>query len=172
MWARLPSTQRRYVVLGWARDTSVLVLEAWRIRRANAPILAKSQAHDWVVGSVNVRDAIRGTVREGQRLPTPSRRSTFGVAQLDHDAITILIGPKKTAQRIPWSLLDETLAQVPRDRWMPIGAVHSSDSADGTLEALLKPSLHRSVANYVAALLATANLVQLETEGTHRVRRL
>lgn len=55
---------------------------------------------------------------------------------------------------------------------MPVGAVHTTTSEDGTLEALLKPVLQRSVANYIAALFAKAGLVELDTSGTHRVRRI
>ncbi|MEX2032349.1 MAG: hypothetical protein WEA81_05730, partial [Dehalococcoidia bacterium] len=96
----------------------------------------------------------------------------FAVVGITQDSITILIGPQETRQPISRALLEEVLSQIPQDGWLPVGAAHTTASPDGTLEALLKPALHRSTASYVTALFAKAGLVELDTTGTHRVRRI
>ena len=120
---------------------------------------------------MSTHEAISRAAQPGTRIPTPSGRSVFEVAQITTDAIVLLFGAKRTRTRIPWTLLDEVMAAVPGERWMPVGAMHSSSSEAGTLEALLKPSLKRSTANYVAALLEKAGLLELDRSGTHRIRR-
>ncbi|MDA0300908.1 MAG: hypothetical protein O2822_00105 [Chloroflexi bacterium] len=120
---------------------------------------------------MSTQEAISRSVQPGARIPTPSGRSAFEVAQITADAVVLLFGPKRTPTRIPWKLLDEVVAAVPSDRWIPVGAMHSSSSEGGTLEALLKPSLKRSTASYVAALLEKAGLLELDRSGAHRIRR-
>src|SRR5690606_33542760 len=90
--------------------------------------------------TVNTQEAISRAVQPGTRIPTPSGRSAFEVAQITTDALVLLLGPKRTRTRIPWSLLDQVFAAVPADRWMQVGAMHSSSSEPETLEALLKPA--------------------------------
>ena len=92
-------------------------------------------------------EAVARMIQPGSRIPTPSERSAFEVARITTDSVTLLLGPKRTSTRIPWKLLDEAVAAVPSDRWIPVGAMHSSQSEAGTLEAMLKPALKRSTAS-------------------------
>ncbi len=79
--------------------------------------------------------------------------------------------PKHSGKPGQAQLLADVVAAIPSDRWIPVGAMHSSQSEAGTLEAMLKPALKRSTASYVAALLEKAEILELDRSGAHRVRR-
>lgn len=120
---------------------------------------------------MSIQDAVRRTVKPGDRLPTPSERGVFEIGELTDESIVLLFGAERTPTRIPWRLVEKALSEVPSSGWMQIGAVHASESPAGSFEALLKPALQRSTANYVAALLERAGALDIDRGRPQRVRR-
>jgi hypothetical protein len=109
----------------------------------------------------SAEQAIRATVTPGQRLPTPTGRAEFEVGAIERDAIVLLLGAGRWRTRIPFAVLDEVVDSLSTSRWTLVGAVHTMESADGTIEAIVKPATRRSAGNYVAALLEHAGLVEV-----------
>ncbi len=106
-------------------------------------------------------NAIRATSAAGMRLKAPARGAPFLVAALTDDAVILLFGRKPAKTRIPFAVLDEVVSALGRATWTPVAAVHSPDSAPGSVEAIIKPLVGRCAGNYVAALLQQVGLVDV-----------
>ena len=115
-----------------------------------------------VVNASNVADAVAKVLHSGDRLPTPTGRGVFEIGEITDGEIILLLGERRTRTRVPWSVLDHALSDMSGNGWMLIGAIHTSESPQRSLEAILKPALHRSTANYVAVLLERAGLVEID----------
>lgn len=120
--------------------------------------------------SGNTAVAVMKAVQVGDRLPTPTGRGVFEIAEITDIGVTVLLGERQTPTHVPWSILDEALRQMSGRGWVPIGAIHASDSPRGSFEELLKPALHRSTANYIAVLLERAALLEIDRVRPARVR--
>ncbi len=116
--------------------------------------------------------AIRGTIHSGDQLKTPTGRGTFEIAEITNDAVVLLFGNQRTPTPLSWSLLDAALEDIAGRGWVPIGASHSVHSALGSFEALLKPAVNRSCANYVAVLLERVGLLEIDRHLPARVRAI
>ncbi len=117
-----------------------------------------------------VQEAVRSSVTAGTVLPTPTGRAQFVVGSVDSDGVVLLFGPKKTPTRFDWSCL-EGVAEYLRGRgWVLVGANRVLAGNPGTLDGYLKERVPRQTANYVAALLDRAGVLELSSGTPARVR--
>ena len=114
--------------------------------------------------------AVKGAVQVGERLRTPTGRGVFAIGEITNTHVTVLLGEQRTPTLVPWVVLDDALRQMSGRGWLLIGAIHTSDSPQGSFEELLKPALRRSTANYIAVLLERAGLLEIDRARPARVR--
>jgi hypothetical protein len=116
-----------------------------------------------------VLTAIRSEIQEGAKLLTPTGRAEFVVGAINSRGVVLLLGQKQTATPINWDCL-EGAAQFLRGRsWIPIGSNRDLSGNPGTLGEYMKRHAQRQTANYVAALLKSAGVVELSEERPARV---
>ena len=101
------------------------------------------------------------TVRGGAR---------FEVDSLAPDAVELLFGGSKTRTVIRWTCLEGIPAFLHEKGWVEIGATHSVTVKPGTLEAYLRTCLRRSTGGYVAALLAEADIIDVDPRKPAKIR--
>jgi hypothetical protein len=117
-----------------------------------------------------VEKAVRSAIREGERLPTPTGRAEFVVEVINGRGVVLLFGQKRTPTPIGWDCL-EGAAEFLRGRgWIPIGANRVLSGNPGTLDEYMKAHVQRQTANYVAALLERAGVVELSRGWPAQVR--
>ena len=131
-------------------------------------ILRIAAHHDRMEGPVE--HAVRSRVEEGAELPTPTGSARFIVDRLDSRGVTLLFGPKRTPTFFSWACLEGVVDYLDSRAWLPIGANRDTRGNPETLDWYLKKHVARQTANYVAVLLARANVVDLSTERPARVR--
>ena len=106
----------------------------------------------------------------GAGLRTPTGRGRFSVARYTTDGLVLLLGDKEAWTPLPWNALE----QVPnflRDRgWVAIAGAYSTESTPGTLDAHLKAYMKRATAGWVAVVLETAGVLQIDRSRPTRVR--
>jgi hypothetical protein len=129
--------------------------------------LAKTLAtgeHEDVAGQVEV--AIRSTITEGASLPTPTGRAKFVVSKITSGGVVLELGEQRTATPITWSCLEGAADFLRGRSWIPIGSNRDLAGNPGTFDEYMK----RHAANYVAALLERAGVVELSEERPAKVR--
>lgn len=114
--------------------------------------------------------AIRGTVRTGTVLTTPSRGAPFTVSAIDSRGVVLLLGEQEAHTRLTWEVLEGTVDALGGD-WMPIGSRYSTATVDGTLDGYLKRYIKRATAGWVAALLEAAGVAEIDRGRPARIRR-
>ena len=94
----------------------------------------------------------------------------FEVESLSGDAVDLLFGKSRTRTVLRWGCLEGIPAFLDERDWVEIGATHSVTVKPGTLEAYLRSCLRRSTGGYVAALLAEADIVDVDRRKPARIR--
>lgn len=117
-----------------------------------------------------VERAVRSSVEEGARLPTPAGRAEFVVDRLDSRGATLLFGPRRTPTFFSWACLEGIVDYLQGRNWTPVGANRDVRGNPNTLDWYLKQHVARQTANYVAVLLNRAGVLDLETKRPARVR--
>jgi hypothetical protein len=84
--------------------------------------------------------------------------------------VTLLFGAKKTPTPISWSCLEGVPGFLRGRDWVKSGGVHSVNTEAGTLDAYMKGCIYRDTANYVAALLEQAGVLELRRSLPMHVR--
>jgi hypothetical protein len=121
-----------------------------------------------VAGSVE--KAVRSAIVEGERLPTPTGRAEFVVDVINGRGIVLLLGQKRTPTPIGWGCLEGAADFLRGRSWIPVGANRDVAGKPGTFDEYMKAHVQRQTANYVAALLARAGVVELSAERPAHVR--
>lgn len=123
-----------------------------------------------MAGKVEV--AIRGAVRTGEQLCTPTGRGVFEVAPNTDECFVLLLGEGQWRTPLPWRAL-EGIPEFLRGRdWVRIGSQYSTASMEGTLDAYLKYYLKRVTAGWVAVVLEKARVVEIDRTRPAKVRLL
>lgn len=118
-----------------------------------------------------VQRAIRASVSEGQILHTPARRAPFIVERIDTDGIVLLLGVKRAWTPIPWDALEGVPAFLSGKDWVRItGTGFSPDIDPATFDGYMKGHVNRATAGWVAAVLATAGVVDIRQDRPASVR--
>lgn len=120
----------------------------------------------------SVEEAIRGRVRPGDSLPTPTGRAAFVVGDLDARGMALLLGVKQTRSLLSWPCLEGIPGALRGRGWVPVGASREVDGKPGTLDGYLKNWLKVQVANYVAVVFERACVIELDRDRPARVRLL
>lgn len=120
--------------------------------------------------SRDLETAIRGSVPLGARIPTPTGRATFKVQSFTDQGLVLLLGAKETRSPIAWSTLQGCLTDIKGRGWVLVAAARDAEGRPGTLDAYLKASVPRQVANYVAVILELAGILDLDRGRPSRVR--
>lgn len=117
-----------------------------------------------------VEKAIRASITAGTSLPTPTGQATFIVAELKHDGMTLLLGPKRTATFLTWGCLEGITSCLRGRGWVRVGANRDVNGNPGTLDAYLKSHIKRQVADYIAVVLERSRLVELNRDRPASLR--
>ena len=105
-------------------------------------------------------------------LPTPTGQATFTVNAVDTFGVVLLFGAQRTATRFDWDCLEGVPAFLEGRGWVSVGANRDVHGNPGTLDEYLKHHVRRQTANYVAAMLDHAGVVELERSRPARVRAM
>lgn len=118
----------------------------------------------------HVEDAIRRSVSPGTRLATPGQSKPFEVADVNVDGIVLLLGKGQWRTLVPWEAL-EGIPDLLRGRgWVrTTGTFAASDDAT-SLSGYVKQFVYRETANWVAVVLESAGVVQLDRTRPVRAR--
>ncbi len=120
--------------------------------------------------TATIERAVRAHITAGQRLHTPARRAPFSVARVDADGVVLLLGAKQAWTRLRWDCLEGVAGFLRGRGWVSIGGVFSVDGAPDTLDGYLKRCVKRATAGWVAAMLAAADVVEIDPAPPARVR--
>ena len=107
---------------------------------------------------------VEATIRHvnPKTLFTVPARARFEVHNLSRVGVELLLGQSKTRALIRWTCLEGIPAFLNRKDWVEIGATHNATVKPGTLETYLRTCLRLSTGGYVAALLAEAEIVDVD----------
>jgi hypothetical protein len=118
-----------------------------------------------------VERAVRAHVSEGQRRYTIPRRAAFSVASMDDEGIVLLFGWKQARTRLSWERLEGVVPFLHARGWVSIsGTGYSTDVDPDTLDGYPKGCIKRATAGWVAAQLATADVVEIDDDRQLTVR--
>ena len=125
------------------------------------------------IGTGPVQGAIRQKLSPEDTLRTPSGRASFTIRELDTKGILLHVGESESPMSFTW---DELEGIVPflegRGGEAEIGAVKSSDVKPGTLDEYTKRTQQVMRANYAAAILEYAGVVEYFVPRRARYVRL
>lgn len=113
--------------------------------------------------------AIRGLLKAGQTLFTPTARSPFSIKSIDADGVVLLLGKGEHAARLSWECLEGVvpfIEGVGGD--VRIGGQNDVEGIPGTLDEYLKEFTTTNTANWVAPLLEASSASR--TYGDRRAR--
>ena len=117
-----------------------------------------------------VQRAVRAAVAPGVVLRTPARGAPFVVERVDGDGIVLLLGAKRAWTPLDWRCI-EGIADFLRGRgWVAVGGTYDVKGKAGTLDAYLKGCINRATANWIAVVLETAGVVEIDRGRPLRVR--
>jgi len=125
-----------------------------------------------LVGRVEARIREHFPALREVTLHTIGQHATFGVVVRD-DALVLILGSvePRTPKRLEWPWLDSTAEFLAAGAWVVVGGKHESAGEPGTLDGFLKRFRRTHVANYVAAVLEEAGVVEVD-EGPPVLVRL
>lgn len=82
----------------------------------------------------------------------------------------LLLGDKEAWTPLPWKALEE-IPDLFRGRgWVDIGSVYAIEGTEGTLDAHLKRYIKRATAGWVAVVLESAEVLEIDRSRPARVR--
>ena len=117
-----------------------------------------------------VETAIRSAIPPGLRLPTPTGRGEFMVAEIDSDGVVLLLGEQQARTRLSWNALEGVPLFLRGRGWVMIGGIYDTSSTAGTRDAYLKQFVNRATAGWVAVLLEQAGFVQIDRHRPATIR--
>lgn len=117
-----------------------------------------------------VEQAVRRAVRPGQVLSTPGQGKPFEVAELDSRAVVLLLGKGRHRTPIPWAALEGVPALLSGRGWVPTTGEFAPSADVTSLSGYLKQFISRETANWVAVVLETAGVVELDRRRPIRAR--
>ena len=94
----------------------------------------------------------------------------FDVDKFSKSGVQLLFGKRKTRTRLGWDCLEGIPDFLRKKDWVEIGARYDVTVKPRSLEAYLRSCLRRSTGGYVAALLAAADIVDVDPHAPARVR--
>lgn len=119
-----------------------------------------------------VEQAIKQHCTYGDVLPTSGGQSSFKIIAIETDGLKVLAGKSKLPL-IPWDTLENVIPYLAGRNSVKVGGVRQSIGAPGTLDDYFKRTVSQTtVANYVAAILEKARVVEYVEEGKARHVRL
>lgn len=113
---------------------------------------------------------MRAAVATRQRLPTPTGRGTFCVADYRPDGLVLLLGKNETPAFVPWRALEEVPDLLRGEAGVQIGSRFTTDGLPGTLDGHLKQYLATATAGWVAVVLERSGVVVIDRARPARVR--
>ena len=113
---------------------------------------------------VSIRRVGRGTFY------TVPGRAPFEVDKFSEAGVQLLFGKRKTRTHLRWDCLEGIPDFLRNKNWVEIGARYDVTVEPQTLEAYLRSCLRRSTGGYVAALLAAADIVDVDPHAPAKVR--
>jgi hypothetical protein len=120
--------------------------------------------------SSSTEQAIRGNLHAHQELRTLSKGSKCVVAELEDDALILLLGATKNRTRIPWTDLDDAVNWLRGRGWERVAYGRTTKPDPETLDGVLQRHTHRATSIYVAAIFVHAGLAQSEGGSPLRIR--
>jgi len=117
-----------------------------------------------------VETAIRTHVQAGACLPTPTGRATFVVDELGATELVLLLGPKRTRTPFAWTCIEGIPGFLQDLGWIRVGANRDIRGMPGTLDGYLKRCVKRQTADYIAVVLESAGVVELDRRRPACVR--
>ena len=117
-----------------------------------------------------VENAVRTHIHEGQELHTPGQQKPFWVDRIDDRGLVLLLGKGRWKTRLPWEAL-EGIADLLRGRgWVRTSGSFAPEPDTDTLSGFLKQFVSRETANWVAVVLAEAEVLDLDRRRPIRAR--
>ena len=92
------------------------------------------------------------------------------MARYTADNIVLLLGEKEARTPIAWQALEEVPSLLQGRSWVPIGGTYSTEAVPGTLDGHLKGYLARATGGWVAVVLETAGVIEIDRSQPARVR--
>ena len=125
------------------------------------------------IGSGPVQSAVRRKLSAEDKLRTPSGRASFTIRKIDTNRILLRVGGSESPMSFTWDELEDVVHFLKRHGGEArIGAVKSSDVIPGTLDEYLKKTQPVMRANYAAAILEYAGVVEYFVPERARYVRL
>ena len=109
-----------------------------------------------------VERAVRANLREGEELRTPGQGKPFWVHRLDGRGLVLLLGKGRWKTPIPWDALEGIPELLEGRGWVRTSGAFSTESDTTTLSGYLKQFVYRETANWVAVVLAKAQVIELD----------
>ena len=110
-----------------------------------------------------VQRAIRETLSTGQVLYTHARGAAFEVSDIDAQGLVLLLGAGKHRTRFSWECLEGTTGYLAGRDWTKVGGTYDVEGEPQTLDEYLKLHVRRSTSRWIARVLETAGLVEIDT---------
>lgn len=117
-----------------------------------------------------IETAVRSSLSEGAILKTPTQGQPFIVETIDSRGVVLLIGAKRTRTAFSWSVLEDVDTAFRNQGWVVIGGRRDVEGNPGTLDGYLKSYVKRDTAGWVASLLQSAGVVDIDRTRPGRIR--
>jgi hypothetical protein len=119
----------------------------------------------------DVERAIRKHLSPEQQLHTFAGGVTFLVADISDNALVLLVGKQRTPTIVRWEKLAAALDDLPHHQWIDVGSTFNVDGDPQTLNGALKQRvIKRAIANYVAPVLVSAGLAEVDGGRPLRIK--
>ena len=118
----------------------------------------------------SVKRAIRQLISEGDKLHTPAQAAEFEIGRIDNNGIVLLLGEQKAWTPLSWECLEGIPDFLGHDRWVVIGSKFDTRADSTTLDGYLKGHIKRATAGWVAAVLESAGIVEIDRGRPAKVR--
>ena len=117
-----------------------------------------------------VEQAIRRDVAPGAALSTAAGNATFVVKSLDKERLLLLLGQQQVRTGLSWACLEGVVPFLARKGWIRVGGQRKVAGDPGNLDEYLKGCIKRDTSAYVAAVLHTAGVTEVDPGPPARIR--
>jgi hypothetical protein len=115
--------------------------------------------------------AIRKSLSPGQQLFTYAGHVPFLVGEINDTALVLLVGNQQSRTVVRWAQLTTALADLPHHLWIDVGSGYNVEGDPNTLDgALKKHVIKRAIANYIAPVLVSAALAEVDDGRPLRIK--